>query len=151
VLNRVGAPRENSNAAVFPSRNGTWQQVNTVERRWRQIRKDTGLEWVTPHIFRKTVATLISERVDAETASQQLGLPPPPSPGSPTSPNRPPRLTPPTSSKNWLVLGVTESPPAPEHLRNKCGTAPSGSKEETGSDPAFLQVRAGSIGRADRI
>jgi len=26
-----------------------------------------------PHIFRKTVATLISERVDAETASQQLG------------------------------------------------------------------------------
>jgi integrase len=28
---------------------------------------------VTPHIFRKTVATLISERVDADTASQQLG------------------------------------------------------------------------------
>ena len=27
----------------------------------------------TPHTFRKTVATLISERVDAETASQQLG------------------------------------------------------------------------------
>jgi len=44
-----------------------------VERRWRQIRKDTGLDWVTPHTFRKTVATLISERVNAETASQQLG------------------------------------------------------------------------------
>ena len=44
-----------------------------MERRWRQVRKDTGLEWVTPHTFRKTVATLISERVDAETASQQLG------------------------------------------------------------------------------
>jgi integrase len=58
---------------VFPTRNGTWQQVNNVERRWRQVRKDTGLEWVTPHTFRKTVATLISERVDAETASQQLG------------------------------------------------------------------------------
>jgi mutator family transposase/integrase-like protein len=70
---RVAAARENSNDAVFPTRNGTWQQVNNVERRWRQIRKDTGLEWVTPHTFRKTVATLISERVDAETASQLLG------------------------------------------------------------------------------
>ena len=28
---------------------------------------------MTPHIFRKTVATLISEQVDSETASQQLG------------------------------------------------------------------------------
>ena len=70
---RQAAARENPNDAVFPTRNGTWQQVNNVERRWRQIRKDTGLDWVTPHTFRKTVATLISERVDAETASQQLG------------------------------------------------------------------------------
>jgi integrase len=70
---RRATARENLNDAVFPTRNGTWQQVNNVERRWRQIRKDTGLEWVTPHTFRKTVATLISERVDAETASQQLG------------------------------------------------------------------------------
>lgn len=65
----VDSPRE----AVFPTRNGTWQQVNNVERRWRQIRHGTGLDWVTPHTFRKTVATLISERVGAETASQQLG------------------------------------------------------------------------------
>lgn len=50
-----------------------WQQVNNVEHRWRQIRKDTGLDWVTPHTFCKTVATLISKRVDAQTASQQLG------------------------------------------------------------------------------
>lgn len=70
---RRAAAQENPNDAVFFTRNGTWQQVNNVERRWRQIRKDTGLEWVTPHTFRKTVATLISERVDAETASQQLG------------------------------------------------------------------------------
>ena len=42
--------------AVFPTRNGTWQQVNNVERRWRQIRKDTGLEWVTPHAFRGLLA-----------------------------------------------------------------------------------------------
>jgi integrase len=70
---RQGAAGANPNDAVFPTRNGTWQQVNNVERRWRKIRKDTGLDWVTPHTFRKTVATLISERVNAETASQQLG------------------------------------------------------------------------------
>lgn len=64
---------DNPRDAVFPTRNGTWQQVNNVERRWRQIRHGTGLDWVTPHTFRKTVATLISERVGAETASQQLG------------------------------------------------------------------------------
>ncbi|MDQ4115095.1 MAG: tyrosine-type recombinase/integrase [Actinomycetota bacterium] len=34
--------------AVFPTRNVTWQQANNVERRWRQIRRETGLEWVTP-------------------------------------------------------------------------------------------------------
>jgi integrase len=44
-----------------------------IERRWRQIRQDTGLEWVTPHTFRKTVATLVAEEVDSDTAAQQLG------------------------------------------------------------------------------
>ena len=35
--------------AIFATRNGTWHQVSNVERRWRQIREDTGFEWVTPH------------------------------------------------------------------------------------------------------
>ena len=39
--------------AVFPTRNVTWQQVNNVERRWRQIRRAAGLEWVTPDAFRR--------------------------------------------------------------------------------------------------
>lgn len=67
---RRAAVQENPNDAVSPTRNGTWQQVYTLERRWRQIRKHSGLDWVTPHTFRTTVATLISGRVDAETASQ---------------------------------------------------------------------------------
>jgi integrase len=61
------------NDSVFATRNGTWHQVVNVERRWRQIRKDTGYEWVTPHTFRKTVATLISEATSSELASRQLG------------------------------------------------------------------------------
>jgi len=39
--------------AVFPTRNVTWQQVNNVERRWRQIRRAAGLDWVTPDAFRR--------------------------------------------------------------------------------------------------
>ena len=63
----------NDHDAVFPTRNGTWHQVVNIERRWRQIRKGTGYEWVTPHTFRKTVATLISEATTSELASRQLG------------------------------------------------------------------------------
>lgn len=40
--------------AVFPTRNVTWQQVNNVEREWRQIRREAGLEWVTPDAFRRS-------------------------------------------------------------------------------------------------
>ena len=39
--------------ALFPTRNVTWQQVNNVERRWRQIRRQAGLQWVTPDAFRR--------------------------------------------------------------------------------------------------
>lgn len=45
---------ENFLDAVFPTRNVTWQQVNNVERRWRQIRREAGLDWVTPEAFRRT-------------------------------------------------------------------------------------------------
>lgn len=41
--------------AVFPTRNVTWQQVNNVERRWRQIRREAGLDWVTPEVFRRSL------------------------------------------------------------------------------------------------
>jgi len=58
--------------AVFATRAGTWHQVGNIKRRWRQIRQDTGFDWVTPHSFRKTVATLIADQVDSETAAQQL-------------------------------------------------------------------------------
>lgn len=42
--------------AVFPTRNATWQQVNNVERRWRQIRREAGLDWITPDLFRRVAA-----------------------------------------------------------------------------------------------
>jgi integrase len=54
LLRRRAARTASADDAVFPTRNGTWQQVNNVERRWRQIRSEAGLEWVTPHAFRQT-------------------------------------------------------------------------------------------------
>lgn len=43
-----------------------------VRRQWRQARADADLEWVTPHTFRKTVATLIDKEANAKDAAAQL-------------------------------------------------------------------------------
>lgn len=59
--------------AVFATRTGTWHQLCNIERRWRQIRAGTGLDWVTPHTFRKTVATVVAQASSVETAADQLG------------------------------------------------------------------------------
>ena len=69
---RVECP-PNDLDAVFASRNGTWMSANNVRRQWRSIRTEIGLEWVTPHVFRKTVATLIAREVGSKEAAEQLG------------------------------------------------------------------------------
>jgi integrase len=73
LMRRRIEQRPNHYNAVFATRNGTWHQVGNIERRWRTIRADTGFEWVTPHTFRKTVATLIDRLVDSDTAARVLG------------------------------------------------------------------------------
>ncbi|MFE9187811.1 tyrosine-type recombinase/integrase [Micromonospora haikouensis] len=64
---------DNSHDAIFASRRGTWLSPNNVRRQWRQARADTDLAWVTPHTFRKTVATLIKEETNTKNAAAQLG------------------------------------------------------------------------------
>lgn len=59
--------------AVFASRRGTWLSPHNVRRQWREARADTGLEWVTPHTLRKTVATAIARVADSKSAAAQLG------------------------------------------------------------------------------
>jgi integrase len=73
LMRRRIEQRPNHHNAVFATRNGTWHQVGNIERRWRAIRADTGFDWVTPHTFRKTVATLIDRLVDSDTAARILG------------------------------------------------------------------------------
>ncbi len=53
LQSRRRSMRDNFLDAVFPTRNVTWQQVNNVQRCWRQIRRDTGLEWVTTEALRR--------------------------------------------------------------------------------------------------
>jgi integrase len=73
LLGRRGTSIVNDLDAVFTTRKGTWLSPNNVRRQWRQARADTGLEWVTPHIFRKTVATLLDRQGKGDAATLQLG------------------------------------------------------------------------------
>lgn len=58
---------------VFPSATGGLRQTQNLHRAWRAMREGTEWEWVTPHIFRKTVATLLDDASGTTTASKQLG------------------------------------------------------------------------------
>lgn len=59
---------------LFESSAGTLRDPDTVARQWRQVRAALGLEWVTSHTFRKTVATIIDEEgLTARVAADQLG------------------------------------------------------------------------------
>jgi len=69
---RVECP-PNDLGAVFTSRNGTWKNASNVRRTWREIRLEIGMEWVTPHHFRKTVATIIERELGSKAAAAQLG------------------------------------------------------------------------------
>ncbi|AOD23845.1 integrase [Rhodococcus sp. p52] len=66
--------RERRADMVFPSAVDTYRDPDTVSRQWRQVRAALGLEWVTTHTFRKTVATLIDEEgLSARGAADHLG------------------------------------------------------------------------------
>jgi integrase len=76
---RKVAQAPNDLDAVFVTRNGTWHYPTNVQGRLRHIRllddyaDLTALQGVTPHSFRRTVATEIDEVYDAEAAKNQLG------------------------------------------------------------------------------
>lgn len=57
---------------VFPSASGTLRDPHNVRRQWRDARGEQ-FAWVTPHSFRRTVATLIDREATTEDAASQLG------------------------------------------------------------------------------
>jgi integrase len=60
-------------ALVFSSRNGTPLTMNNVRRQLRHVLDIAGIEHVTPHSFRRTVATAVNDRADVELAAELLG------------------------------------------------------------------------------
>ena len=60
-------------AMLFPSSAGTVRSPHNFRRQWRDARTGTGYEWVTPHVFRKSVATLIDHEYSSKQAAAQLG------------------------------------------------------------------------------
>lgn len=70
---RYATATHSTTGAMFHSRKETWLSPANVRRQWRQARTDTGLEWVIPHTFRKTVATLIDRESSTKAAARQLG------------------------------------------------------------------------------
>ena len=59
---------------VFPDVRGGYRDRNNVGAAFREVRRGTQFEWVKPHTFRKTVATLLDESgASARLIADQLG------------------------------------------------------------------------------
>jgi hypothetical protein len=60
---------------VFRSASGSFRSPNNFRRRWRDAVAGTGFEWVTPHTFRRTVATLLgSDRSTDDAATWERAV-----------------------------------------------------------------------------
>ncbi len=58
---------------LFVTRNGTPLTTNNVRRRLRSVLEDAGIEGVTPHSFRRTVATVLDRAGGPDLAAEMLG------------------------------------------------------------------------------
>jgi len=59
---------------VFPDAKGGFRDRNNVGSAFRRVRADTDFDWVKPHTYRKTVATILDESgASARMIADQLG------------------------------------------------------------------------------
>ncbi|WP_159620316.1 tyrosine-type recombinase/integrase [Arthrobacter zhaoguopingii] len=70
---RYSAERPKPEDMLFPSSTGTVRSPHNFRRQWRDARAGSPYEWVTPHVFRKSVATLINQEYSSRQAAAQLG------------------------------------------------------------------------------
>ncbi|WP_171814415.1 site-specific integrase [Arthrobacter dokdonensis] len=64
----------NVHDVVFPSTTGNLRDPSGVSKQWRKVRTALGMDWVTSHTFRKTVATVLDgEGMSARIGADQLG------------------------------------------------------------------------------
>jgi integrase len=60
-------------ALLFTTREGTPLTTNNVRRQLRDVLRLAGITGVTPHMFRRTVATVVNEQAGVELAAELLG------------------------------------------------------------------------------
>ena len=70
----VVVAEEDPEHLLFFSRNHTPLTTNNVRRRLRTILKEVGIAGVTPHSFRRTVATVLDRAGGADLAAEMLML-----------------------------------------------------------------------------
>lgn len=58
---------------LFQSRDGTPLTTGNVRRQLRQVLEGAGINGVTPHMFRRTVATAVNTNASVELAAELLG------------------------------------------------------------------------------
>lgn len=58
---------------LFHTRNGTPLTTNNIRRRLRSVLSDAGIQEVTPHAFRRTVATVLDRASGPDLAAELLG------------------------------------------------------------------------------
>ena len=74
TLERIySSTRPKPEEMLFPSSTGTVRSPHNFRRQWRDARAGSAYEWVTPHVFRKSVATLIDREYSSKHAAAQLG------------------------------------------------------------------------------
>lgn len=70
---RINAPLTGTDA-VFHTRNGTFVSPSNLRTELKKALAKSGIvEPITPHAFRRTVATTVAENVSDEAAAAQLG------------------------------------------------------------------------------
>jgi hypothetical protein len=68
------ATEHGTDGALLPNAHGGWRDPSNTLRAFREARDAAGYDWVTPHVFRKTVATRLDEAGhSARAVADQLG------------------------------------------------------------------------------
>ncbi|GAB3129317.1 tyrosine-type recombinase/integrase [Glaciibacter psychrotolerans] len=74
VRRRLAVTRDHDpDALLFQSREGTPLSTTNVRRQMRQVLERGGIAGITPHMFRRTVATAINDNASVELAAELLG------------------------------------------------------------------------------
>jgi integrase len=67
-------PAGSREGPLFPDTRGGWRDPSNTLRAFREARERAGFDWVTSHVFRKTVATILDESGHtARAVADQLG------------------------------------------------------------------------------